>query len=55
MPNYDTIEDTASYHGTKIKTGIPSQKYKDNWDKIFNNKKLTKEELVVLVQQAERS
>ena len=37
-PNYDVLEDTASYHGTKIKTPPPSQLYKDNYDKIFGKK-----------------
>jgi len=38
MPSYDTLEDTASYHGTRIKTPPPSQLYKDNYDRIFGKK-----------------
>jgi hypothetical protein len=40
MPSYDTLEDTASYHGTRIKTGVPSQAYKDGYDRIFRNEQM---------------
>lgn len=43
MPNYDVIEDTASYHGTRIVTGIPSKAYQDGWDRIFGNKEKQEE------------
>jgi hypothetical protein len=35
MASYDTLEDKAGYLGTRIKTGVPSQAYKDNYDRIF--------------------
>lgn len=38
MPNYDVLEDTASYHGTRIVTKVPSKQYLDGWDRIFGNK-----------------
>ena len=38
MPNYDVLESKDSYHGTAIRSQIPSQLYKDNYDKIFGKK-----------------
>jgi hypothetical protein len=38
MANYDVIEDKGSYLGTKIRSQLPNQAYKDNYDRIFRNK-----------------
>lgn len=46
MPNYDVLEDTASYHGTRIITGAPSQQFKDGWDRIFGQKQEEDSELL---------
>jgi hypothetical protein len=40
MANYDTLEDKAGYLGTRIKTGVPSKAYKDNYDRIFRNEQM---------------
>ena len=44
MANHDVLMDTASYHGTRIKTGIPSKEYQDNWEVIWGTKKISIEE-----------
>lgn len=38
MANYDVLEDTASYHGTKIRSQAPTENYKSNWDLIWGHK-----------------
>ncbi len=38
MPNYDVLESTDSYHGTRIRSQAPTEKYKSNWELIWGNK-----------------
>lgn len=38
MPNYDELESTASYHGTAIRSQIPTEEFKSNWELIWGNK-----------------
>lgn len=38
MPNYDVLESTASYHGTEIRTKVPTDAYRDGWERIYGQK-----------------
>ena len=38
MPNYDVLESTSSYHNTEIRTKVPTDAYRDGWDRIFGKK-----------------